>query len=78
MKRILLAGAGASWFFKNKTMSPSGFSGRFCPEVEDFKAEPTDNIDPYYSIIPTLYYPTQVNSSQPVLSSSVNIDCSNN
>lgn len=75
-----LAGAGASWFFKDKTQPPTGWPNQSCPEVEDFKAEPTDNIDPYtlnYSITPSPYYPTQVNSYQPVLSSLVNIDCSN-
>ncbi len=41
----LAAEDGATWFLKNKTLTPTDFPDQRCPKVEEFKIEPIDNLE---------------------------------
>ena len=75
-----LAGDGASWFLRDKKMSPTGYPHGDCPIVEDLQLDIIDCLDAYLYGYPIGTPPNNeyTNPSQPMVNISiVNINCLN-
>ena len=52
-----LAGAGATWFLRDKTQTPTGIPDEGCPSVEAYKIAVINNLQPYHVSSPMEFSP---------------------